>query len=237
MGFSILGTAKARFLRSLAFKLRKVNILNLDPKSKFGSGISMKGVTARGYIEIGDHTKITDSVSIQAKRKLTIGRYTSINGPNTDIVNYLNEVHIGSFTSIARSVSIQEFNHRTDAISTYHVHHNIFESSRENDIYSNGPIHIGNDVWIGAQCVILSGALIGDGAVVAANSVVIGEVPPYSIVAGSPAKVIGQRFDEETVNQLLALKWWEKPINEILLNQKLFKEKLNGEMLSKWKSL
>lgn len=237
MSFSIIENTKAKFLRALAFKLRTANILNLDKKSKIGSGVVMKGLTAYGLLEIGDNTKITDSVSIQAKQKVQIGRYTSINGPNTDIINYFNEVYIGSFTSIARSVSIQEFNHNINTLSTYHMHHNIFDSPRENDIYSNGSICIGNDVWIGAQCVILSGATIGDGAVVAANSVVRGEVRPYSIVAGSPAKAIGQRFDDEIIKQLMSLKWWDRPLNELKLNQHLFSKQLTAGILKEWKSI
>ncbi len=70
---------------------------------------------------------------------------------------------------------------------------------------------IGNDVWIGSGALILSGASIGDGAVVAAHSVVTKPVPPYAIVAGNPARVVKYRFDEATIQELLALKWWDLP--------------------------
>ncbi|MGH8817844.1 MAG: CatB-related O-acetyltransferase [Achromobacter pestifer] len=67
---------------------------------------------------------------------------------------------------------------------------------------------IGNDVWIGANVVIRSGVTVGDGAVCAAGAVVTRDVQPYSIVGGVPARPIRKRFDDETVNRLLAMRWW-----------------------------
>jgi len=68
---------------------------------------------------------------------------------------------------------------------------------------------IGNDVWIGHGAFILPGVHIGDGAVVAAEAVVTKNVPPYAIVAGSPAKVVRYRFPEEQIESLQTSKWWE----------------------------
>jgi len=67
---------------------------------------------------------------------------------------------------------------------------------------------IGNDVWIGTEAFILSGVKIGDGAVIAARTVVTKDVPPYAIVAGNPARIVKMRFDDETVARLLAIQWW-----------------------------
>jgi hypothetical protein len=72
-------------------------------------------------------------------------------------------------------------------------------------------VTIGNDVWIGVQAIILPGAVIGDGAVIGAGAVVHGTVPPYAICAGSPAKIRRKRFDEKTIERLLALQWWYWP--------------------------
>ena len=74
-----------------------------------------------------------------------------------------------------------------------------------------GDIVIGNDVWIGYEAVILAGVTIGDGAVIGSRAVVTKDVPPYTIVGGVPAKTIRRRFDEDTVEELLGLRWWDWP--------------------------
>ena len=78
-----------------------------------------------------------------------------------------------------------------------------------------GDTVVGNDVWIGQNSLILPGAKIGDGVIIGANSVVGGEIPPYSIVAGNPARLVRKRFDDEMINLLLGLKWWDKRVEEI----------------------
>lgn len=80
---------------------------------------------------------------------------------------------------------------------------------------------IGNDVWIGYGAAILSGITIGNGAVIAANTVVTKNVDPYTIVAGNPGSFIKKRFDDEIVNQLLQIKYWNWTI-----------DKINSEVLS-----
>ena len=74
---------------------------------------------------------------------------------------------------------------------------------------NKGNIVIGNDVWIGYEAVIMAGVHIGDGAIIAARAVVTKDVPPYTIVGGTPAKEIRKRFDAEVIQQLLMLKWWD----------------------------
>ena len=78
-----------------------------------------------------------------------------------------------------------------------------------------GDTVVGNDVWIGQNATILAGVRIGDGAIIGCNSVVGSNVPPYTIVAGNPAKPIRKRFDDELINLLLEFKWWNKSIEEI----------------------
>lgn len=70
---------------------------------------------------------------------------------------------------------------------------------------------IGNDVWIGYEAVILSGVHIGDGAIIGARAVVTRDVEPYTIMGGVPARPIRKRYDEETIQRLLALRWWDFP--------------------------
>jgi virginiamycin A acetyltransferase len=77
---------------------------------------------------------------------------------------------------------------------------------------------IGNDVWIGYEAVIMPGVQIGDGAIIAAKSVVVSNVLPYSIVGGSLAKCIRQRFDDSVVRSLLEVAWWNWDIEKITRN-------------------
>ena len=82
---------------------------------------------------------------------------------------------------------------------------------------TGGDIVIGSDVWIGYEAVILSGVRIGDGAIVAARAVVAGDVEPYTIVGGVPAKPIRKRFTPETIHRLERLRWWDWPREKLQL--------------------
>ena len=82
-------------------------------------------------------------------------------------------------------------------------------------------VTIGHDVWIGTRAIVLDGITVGNGAVIAANSVVTKDVPPYAIVAGVPAKIIKYRFNDDKINKLNDSKWWELDLNEI-------KQKINN---------
>lgn len=208
---------KGEFLLAKLFiKIRKfeekllakyiVHEFNLPKSTKIIKG----KLKLMGDISCGENCRFYNDVTIKAWNKVTIGRYTSISGPNTDIVNSVFPIKIGSFCSIARNVTIQEFNHNPNNFTTYYIEHNLLNKRVLQEKVSNGPIIIGNDVWIGAQSVILSGAEIGDGVIIAANSVVTGKIPPYAIVGGTPAKVIKYRFSEEKIKKLLESDWFNK---------------------------
>ncbi len=82
-----------------------------------------------------------------------------------------------------------------------------------------GDTRIGNDVWIGMEALIMPGVTIGDGAIIAARSLVNQDVPPYAMVAGTPARVVRMRFGEEEIARLQALAWWDWPdqqVNDLL---------------------
>ena len=99
-------------------------------------------------------------------------------------------------------------NHPMDGLSTYPFE--VFSPEREAMAQPEARgIEVGHDVWIGTEAMILPGARIGHGAIVGARAVVSGEVPPYAIVAGNPARVVRMRFDERTVERLLAVSWWD----------------------------
>lgn len=212
-----------RLLTKIFEFISKRNVIQVTDRLKISNSAKISGCKLFGNIEISENVKIAGGVQIHSEsKKVTIGRYSAINGPNTDIHCYINSVRIGAFTSIARNVNIQEFNHNYTGISTYLINKNIFGKSKSLDIHSKGEIIIGNDVWIGAQCVILSGAKIGNGAIIAANSVVVGDIPAYAIAAGTPAKVLKFRFDRETIDILESMAWWEWSIEKIIENEDLF---------------
>ncbi|WP_442920484.1 CatB-related O-acetyltransferase [Methanobrevibacter sp.] len=75
---------------------------------------------------------------------------------------------------------------------------------------------VGNDVWIGSDAKILSGTKINDGSIIGANSIVTKDVPPYAIVAGNPAKIIRYRFNNEIIEKLLEIKWWNFKEEELI---------------------
>ena len=97
------------------------------------------------------------------------------------------------------------------------------------------PIKIENDVWIGIQSLILDGVTIGDGAVIGARTVVTKDVPPYAIVVGSPARIIKYRFNEEVIQRLLEIKWWNLSDEEINEKIDFFREsEITIEILNKY---
>lgn len=123
---------------------------------------------------------------------------------------------IGKYCSIAEGVEIYlGGNHRTDWVTTFPFSWFARTWPEARDLVghpgSRGSVVVGNDVWLGAGCVILSGVRIGDGAVVGSRAVVSRDVPPYAIVAGNPAQVVRTRFDDDRVARLLATRWWDWP--------------------------
>lgn len=117
---------------------------------------------------------------------------------------------VGNYTSIAAGVKVLlGGEHRTDWVTTYPF--NVLWSMAKNiegHPRTKGDVIIGNDVWIGTEALICSGVTIGDGAVIGARAVVTKNVPPYAIVAGNPAKIVKFRFEEEVIEELLKLQWW-----------------------------
>lgn len=131
---------------------------------------------------------------------------------------------IGKFCALARGVRfiMNGANHKISGFSTYpfYIFGNGWESvmPQPGDLPFKGDTVIGNDVWIGYESLIMPGVQIGDGAIVAARSVVAGNVPAYCVVGGNPAKVIKQRFPDEVVKELLAIQWWDWPVAKISRN-------------------
>lgn len=154
-----------------------------------------------------------DNVNIE---NVTIGDY-SYGTP--EIYKWTNKysLKIGKFCSIAKGVKLfVDGNHRTDWVSTYPFGE-IFSDVPKNPGHpiGKGDMEIGNDVWIGQEAMILSGVKIGDGAVIAAGSVVVKNVSDYEIVGGNPAKSLKFRFTPEQILSLKKIAWWNWELDKI----------------------
>jgi len=128
----------------------------------------------------------------------------------------LPKIIIGKKCSIAMNCTFTLANHSLDKFSTYPAKTSIFPHKKGNTSgYSKGDIVIKNDVWIGVNCTILDGITIGNGAVIAAGSIVTKDVPSYAIVGGNPAKIIKYRFPKDIIDEIEATQFWDMDINEI----------------------
>lgn len=149
----------------------------------------------------------------------------------------LKHVKVAKFCCISWNVTIygaSSHNYHTPSCYTRYHWKNIFGSSIDNSEKNLVKTTIGNDVWIGNGAIIINGIKIGDGAIIGAGAVVTKDVPPYSIVAGVPAKVIKKRFDDITISRLLKIRWWDWPREIIKANETLLRiEELNNKNLDK----
>ena len=159
-----------------------------------------------------------------------ISRGTTISNSKIDkyfaigLYSFMQRCICSRYTTIGSRVSIGAFSHPVNWLSTLE-----FQFRDSSKFYGEtlDPKHhksidshlkttcIESDVWIGDNAFIKSGVTIGCGAIIGASSVVVKDVPPYSIVAGNPAKLIRKRFSDENIEDLLSLKWWEKDIKEL----------------------
>lgn len=157
--------------------------------------------------------------------RLVIGAYSYGGDDSISVVavqGSQRRVVIGKFCSLADGLRFYlDVDHRTDWVTTFPfsefsaLPH--FESGATvvGHPKSNGDIVLGNDVWAGTNASFVSGVNVGDGAVIAAHAHVVADVPPYAIVGGNPARVLRLRFSAEDIAELLQLKWWDLPAQQI----------------------
>ena len=131
---------------------------------------------------------------------------------------------IGKFCSIASDVKfiMNGGNHRTDWLTNYPfpIFGNGWEIAMPDEWPDKGDTVIGNDVWIGYRATLMPGVQVGDGAIIASQSVVTKSIAPYAVVGGNPAKEIRKRFDDEAIQALLDIRWWDWDIETITRNLK-----------------
>lgn len=158
-----------------------------------------------------------------------LGRYSYL-GAHSTVVG----ADIGRFCSIAHGTTVGATGHHTDRPTTHtfpyipadggFVGHHQLPISR---------VQLGHDVWVGCDAVVLSGVKVGDGAVIAANSVVTKDVPPFAISAGSPATVRRYRIAEELIDRLTAVAWWNWPKDLLVRHIELFRLPLDEFVVQK----
>lgn len=184
------------------------------PMAGFPRVCFIKNTVSNPNIIIGDYTYYDDPDDSENFERNVLYHY-----PFTG-----DKLVIGKFCALAHGVKfiMNGANHKLSGFSTYpfQIFGNGWEQAmpRPEELPYKGDTVVGNDVWIGYESLIMPGVQVGDGVVVAARSVVVTDVPPYSVVGGNPARVIRQRFSAEVVEALLEIAWWDWSIEKITRN-------------------
>ena len=184
---------------------------SIYPIKDYNNCIFLKNFVKASNISIGDYTYFDDCRNGPEKFE----EYNVLYNYDFSKVKLV----IGKFCAIAAETRfIMTGDHKLDAISTYPFP--VFQHGWESafnvfDLPVKGDIIVGNDVWFAYDSLIKNGVKIGDGAIIAARAVVIKDVPPYSIVAGNPAKVVKMRFYDKNIERLLQIAWWDWDIEKI----------------------
>jgi len=190
-----------------------------DPKDKhpmkgFPQICFIQNTVSNPNIIIGDYTYYDDPEDSEDFERNVLYHFPFVG----------DQLIIGKFCALARGVKfiMNGANHKLDGFSTYpfQIFGNGWEKVEPNpeELPYKGNTVIGNDVWVGYETVIMPGVQVGDGAIIAAKSVVVSDVPPYRIFGGNPAKCIRQRFDDEVIRSLLEIAWWHWEIGKITRN-------------------
>lgn len=174
----------------------------------------IKNTVSNPNIIIGDYTYYDDPVDSEGFERNVLYHYPFMG----------DKLIIGRFCALATDVRfiMNGANHKLDGPSAYPF--SIFRNGWERvtpsieDLPFKGDTVVGNDVWIGYESLIMPGVHIGDGAIIAARSVVVSDVEPYTVMGGNPAKPIRRRFDQDVVDELLDIAWWDWSAEVITAN-------------------
>ncbi|MGQ2375316.1 Vat family streptogramin A O-acetyltransferase [Companilactobacillus zhachilii] len=189
--------------------------------------------------------------NVVTRPNITVGEYTYYDDKNnpekfedhvTHHYEFLNDkLIIGKFCSIASGIEfvMNGANHVMEGITTYPF--NILGGDWADhvptldDLPLKGDTVVGNDVWFGQNVTVMPGVKIHDGAIVAANTTVVKDVEPYSIVGGNPSRLLKYRFSAEEIQLLEKLAWWNKDINWISEHiEELTIDKVDVSKLHQW---
>ncbi|KZN64698.1 Vat [Pseudoalteromonas luteoviolacea CPMOR-1] len=184
---------------------------NKHPLAGFPQVGFLKNFITSDNISVGDFTYYDDPAGPENFEKNVLYHFDFIG----------DKLKIGKYCAIATGVKfiMNGANHKMSGFSTYpfQIFGNGWEKvmPKEGELPYKGDTEIGHDVWIGYESTIMPGVKIGNGAIIASKSVVTHDIPPYSIVGGNPAKVIKMRFEQDTVDMLQDIGWWNWPIEKV----------------------
>ena len=184
------------------------------PNPKIPSLCFIKNVVKNPNIIVGEYTYYDDINGAENFESHVTHHYDFIG----------DKLIIGKFCAIAKGIEfiMNGANHRINSITTYpfNIMGNGWEKSAPSlsELKLKGDTIVGNDVWIGQNVTVLPAVHIGDGAIIGANSVVAKDIPPYSVAVGNPCEVKRKRFDEDLIEYLLQIKWWDWDAEKIFKN-------------------
>lgn len=184
------------------------------PNPKIPSLCFIKNVIKNPNIIVGEYTYYDDINGAENFESHVTHHYDFIG----------DKLIIGKFCAIAKGIEfiMNGANHRINSITTYpfNIMGNGWEKSAPSltDLKLKGDTIIGNDVWIGQNVTVMPAVHIGDRAIIGANSVVAKDIPPYSVAVGNPCEVKRKRFDEDLIEYLLQIKWWDWNSEKIFKN-------------------
>lgn len=212
-----------KILKRIKFYLIKIKYSKKNNLSKvftIGKKVTLENCT------IGFHSRVAEYASI---KNTIVGDYSAL-GRYSKIIN----TEIGKFCAISWDTTINAISHPTNHM-TINAFPYVPRMGNFVKINKQKPskVIIKNDVWIGANSVVMPGITIGNGAIIGSGAVVTKDVPDYAIVAGVPAKIIKYRFEDGIIKELLNIKWWDWEREKIENNIHIFQEKLNLDMLKK----
>lgn len=170
--------------------------------------------------------------------RVQIGKYSY--GPCLSPGSLPRGTCVGNYCSFAGNIRVFRRNHPVERVSQHPAFYNhrlgfLAKDSIQTD--EENPLIVGNDVWIGQNVIIAPKCRsIGDGAIIAAGAIVSGDVPPFAIVGGIPAKLIKWRFNEDLQRELLELRWWDHDLEELTRIMPLFTQTLTPELVQELRS-
>lgn len=176
-----------------------------DPTVKISRATTFEGMSKlHSHVTFHGHLGYGSYIGSHSSLSANIGRFTSI----APYVRCNNGIHPYKEPFVSTAPCFFSLNPKCAQNGSTFATEQLFQEVKYSDSLKRVAVTIGNDCWIGEGAFLVGGITIADGAVVLAHAVVTKNVPPYAIVGGVPAKIIGYRYTEDIINFLLEIKWW-----------------------------